>query len=180
MKLMFAGDIHGSAYYCRKLMERYGEEKPDKVILLGDILYHGPRNPLPRDYMPADVATMLNSIRSEILCVRGNCDSEVDQMVLEFPIMAEYAVFYIDNRMVYVTHGHILNEDKLPMIHKGDILIHGHTHRKVMEDRGDFIYINPGSVSLPKDDDVRSYMIYEDRVFSIKDIDGRCLMTFDL
>lgn len=101
-------------------------------------------------------------------------------MVLEFPIMAEYAVFYIDNRMVYVTHGHILNEDKLPMIHKGDILIHGHTHRKVMEDRGDFIYINPGSVSLPKDDDVRSYMIYEDRVFSIKDIDGRCLMTFDL
>ena len=180
MKLLVASDIHGSAFYCRKLMERYEDERPEKVILLGDILYHGPRNPLPEGYMPSEVAAMLNSIKSEILCVRGNCDSEVDQMVLDFPIMAEYAIFYIGSRMVYVTHGHTLNEDNLPMIHKGDILIHGHTHLKIMEDRGEFIYINPGSVSLPKDDDIRSYMMYEDGVFMIKDMDGKLIRVMDL
>ena len=123
MKIMIASDIHGSAYWCRKLLEAREREQPNKLLLLGDILYHGPRNPLPDEYAPAKVAEMLNAIDTDILCVRGNCDSDVDQMVLSFPIMAEYCVIYAGGRMVFATHGHVFNEDTPPKLKKGDILL---------------------------------------------------------
>ena len=171
MKLVFASDIHGSAYYCAKLLEQYQNEQADKLILLGDILYHGPRNALPKEYAPMEVAQMLNAHKQEILCVRGNCDAEVDQMVLEFPIMADYAVLSLGDRMAYITHGHIHNSGNLPMMRPQDLLIHGHTHVQALQQNEDHMYINPGSISIPKEDNVASYMVYEDGKFVIKAVE---------
>lgn len=125
MKLLIASDIHGSAYYCRKLIKTIEKEKADRVLLLGDILYHGPRNDLPKDYAPKEVIAMLNPIKNKLLCVRGNCDTEVDQMVLDFPILADYSVIPVGERLIYATHGHVYNENKLPPLCKGDILLNG-------------------------------------------------------
>lgn len=172
MKIMIVSDIHGSEYYCKKMLERYNEEAPDKLLLLGDILYHGPRNDLPKDYNPKAVIQMLNDIKEEILCVRGNCDTEVDQMVLEFPIMAEYCILYQNDRMIFVTHGHHFNTANPPMLKEGDILLHGHTHIPAKEMFDGKLYLNPGSVSIPKADSVHSYMMLEDGVFTWKDLDG--------
>ncbi len=171
MKLMIASDIHGSSYYCRKMVETYVKEKADKLILLGDILYHGPRNDLPREYAPKEVLSLLNGIKEEILCVRGNCDTEVDQMVLEFPIMADYAILYSENRMIYATHGHKYNEDSLPPLKNGDILMNGHTHVPKFVEYKDYIYINPGSVSIPKENSPNSYMILEEGAFIWKELE---------
>ena len=124
MKWMIASDIHGSAYYCRKLLEAYEREKAERLLLLGDILYHGPRNDLPRDYAPKEVIAMLNNMKNEILCVRGNCDTEVDQMVLEFPVLADYAVITDGKRDIYATHGHVYNEKNLPPLREGGILMY--------------------------------------------------------
>ena len=171
MKLLIASDIHGSAYYCQKLMDRYQEERPDKMLLLGDILYHGPRNDLPEEYVPKTVFAMLNEISDRILCVKGNCDGEVDQMVLEFPIMAPYIYLNTDGLDIYATHGHIYNQKKpLPGI-KG-ILLCGHTHVPLVEECDGFVYINPGSVSIPKENSRHSYIIYEDRKFIFKDVES--------
>lgn len=172
MRLMIASDIHGSAFYCEKMLDCYRREAPDKLILLGDILYHGPRNDLPAGYRPKEVTAMLNGIKNDILCVRGNCDTEVDQMVLDFPIMADYAFLYLDGRMVYVTHGHIHNLENLPMLKSGDILLHGHTHVPacVKTEEG-IIYLNPGSVSIPKGNSHHSYMIMDEKGVIFKDID---------
>ncbi|MGN0106627.1 MAG: phosphodiesterase [Hominilimicola sp.] len=170
MKLMFASDIHGSAYYAEKMRQAYMEEKADKLILLGDLLYHGPRNDLPRDYAPKNVIEILNGMKEEILCVRGNCDTEVDQMVLDFPILADYAVIYADGKTLYLTHGHKFNPENPPKLKTGDYLINGHTHIPANEDRGDFIYINPGSVSIPKNGSGHSYMIYENGKFELKEL----------
>ena len=123
MKLMIASDIHGSSYYCRKMIEAYRQEEADRLLLLGDLLYHGPRNNLPRDYNPKEVISMLNEIKNELLCVRGNCDTEVDQMVLDFPILAEYCLLELDGRTIFATHGHNFNPDNLPMLKEGDILL---------------------------------------------------------
>lgn len=172
MKIMIAADIHGSAWYMEKLLLRYGEEKADKLLLLGDILYHGPRNNLPQDYAPKEVIAMLNGIKEEILCVRGNCDTEVDQMVLEFPIMAEYCILYDQGRMILATHGHNFNMDNPPMLKKGDILLHGHTHIPAMEEFDGKYYLNPGSVSIPKENSPNSYMILEEGCFTWKTIEG--------
>lgn len=172
MKLMIASDIHGSVYYCRKLMEAFTRENPDKLVLLGDLLYHGPRNDLPREYAPKQVIELLNNIKKEILCVRGNCDTEVDQMVLEFPIMAEYAVFYVENHMIFITHGHKHNEKNPPFLKKGDILLTGHTHVPAYEKCGDFMYVNPGSISIPKEESEHGYMILEEKSFLWKNLDG--------
>lgn len=178
MKLMIASDVHGSAYYCRKMTERYKEEKADKLLLLGDILYHGPRNDLPRDYDPKQVISMLNDRKQELLCVRGNCDTEVDQMVLEFPIMADYCFLELDGITVFATHGHIWNPGNPPMLKQGDILLNGHTHVPACEDRKDYIYMNPGSVSIPKEESAHSYMIYEKGTFSWKDLTGTVYEEF--
>jgi hypothetical protein len=176
MKLMFASDIHGSIFYCNKMLEAYERENAEKLILLGDLLYHGPRNDLPKDYNPKAVIAALNNIKGEILAVRGNCEAEVDQMVLEFPVMAEYMIMYIEDKMVFVTHGHNFNTSKPPMVKHGDVLIHGHTHIPVIEkaerEGEKYTYINPGSVSIPKNGSANSYMVYEDGVFTIKSLDG--------
>ena len=170
MKLVFVSDIHGSAYYARRLPLIDAAEKPDRIILLGDLLYHGPRNDLPRDYDPREVTSILNGMRSRFLCVRGNCDAEVDQMVLNFPIAADSMMLYLDGRAAFVTHGHLFNTEQLPPLCPGDLLIHGHTHEKRFEAFGENnLYINPGSIALPKDDDKHSYMVYEDGVFVIRD-----------
>ncbi len=178
MKMMIASDIHGSAYYCQKLLEAYEREGAGKLLLLGDLLYHGPRNDLPRDYAPRRVLAMLNERKQELLCVRGNCDTEVDQMVLEFPIMAEYCILYMGNRMVFATHGHHFHEKNLPMLKKGDILLHGHTHVPVCKERENYVYMNPGSVSIPKKDSWHGYMLLEGEAFIWKDLGGTVRKTW--
>ena len=172
MKLMIASDIHGSSLYCEELLKRYNDEKPDKLLLLGDILYHGPRNDLPRGYNPKSVIAMLNNIKDEIICVRGNCDAEVDQMVLDFPIMADYSILDLDGRLIFATHGHIYNENNLPPMGRCDVLLNGHTHIPKCISHGDYTYMNPGSVSIPKEGSRHGYMIYEDKKFIWKDLDG--------
>ena len=134
MKWFIASDIHGSAYYCEKLLEAYKREEADKILLLGDVLYHGPRNDLPEGYAPKKVIEMLNAMKDEILCVRGNCEAEVDQMVLNFPVLADYAILTVEKKMIFVTHGHVYNNNNLPPIKPDDILLHGHTHVPVCEE----------------------------------------------
>ena len=172
MKYLFASDIHGSAYYCRKLLENFETSEAKKMILLGDILYHGPRNELPREYSPKDVFAMLNSYKDRILAVRGNCDSEVDQMVLEFPMMADYSILDVDGRTVFITHGHLYHEDCLPNLQKGDVLVHGHTHVLMEKEKDGILILNPGSVSIPKEGNPPTFAILEDGVFRIMDFDG--------
>ncbi len=175
MKWMMASDIHGSAFYCEKLIDAYKKEDASRLLLLGDILYHGPRNDLPRDYSPKSVISMLNLLATEILCVRGNCDGEVDDMVLDFPVLAEYALISeesLGNRMIFATHGHHFNTSSMPKLKKGDILIHGHTHIPCFEEKDGILIVNPGSVSIPKERSEHSYIILEDAVFTRKSLDG--------
>lgn len=179
MKLMFASDLHGSAYYTRKLLEAYHREQPQKLLLLGDILYHGPRNDLPRDYAPKEVMAMLNSLADQLLCVRGNCDAEVDQMVLEFPILADYCVLFEQGKTIYVTHGHLFGETHPPMLQNGDILLTGHTHIPACTNHG-YWYLNPGSVSLPKNDSWHGYLTLEDGQFLWKDLVGDVQMQWNM
>ena len=178
MKILIASDIHGSALYCRRLIEEYEKEKADRLFLLGDILYHGPRNDLPDEYAPKKVIEMLNEKKDEIFCVRGNCDTEVDQMVLNFPILADYAVLSVGERLVYATHGHVFNENNLPPLKKGDILLNGHTHVPKCTEHESFVYMNPGSVSIPKENSARGYIILENGVFTWKSLDGETIMTY--
>ncbi len=175
MKLMFASDIHGSAAGCRRMLERYSAEKADRLILLGDILYHGPRNDLPEEYAPKEVAAMLNAAKEDILCVRGNCEAEVDQMMLAFPCMADYMALWLDNAMALCTHGHLWDMENIPNIRKGDIVIYGHTHLWRAEEKNGITYINPGSVSLPKGGNPPTYAVYENGTFSVRDLRGGIL-----
>jgi len=172
MKLMFASDIHGSALYCEKMLEAYKCENAEKLCLLGDILYHGPRNDLPDGHAPKKVIAMLNEAKNELLCVRGNCDTEVDQMVLEFPVLADYAVLFVDGRSFFLSHGHHHNPDELPPLKKGDVLINGHSHVLKAFEKDGIHCLNDGSVSLPKEENPRSYMIYENGVFVIKQLES--------
>lgn len=174
MKIMIASDIHGSAYYCRKMIDAYHKEKADRLLLLGDILYHGPRNDLPKEYHPKEVASMLNAMKGELLCVRGNCDTEVDQMVLDFPVMADFCLLELGGRTVYATHGHHFNPQTPPPLKKGDVLLNGHTHVPANEDMDGYTYMNPGSVSIPKEGSSRGYMLFDGR-FQWKDLDGGTL-----
>lgn len=181
MKLMIASDIHGSAYYCRLMLEAFQREKADKLILLGDILYHGPRNDLPKEYAPKEVITLLNGMKDKILCIRGNCDTEVDQMVLEFPILADYSVILNGKHIIYATHGHKYNEDNLPPLQKGDILLNGHTHIPKCINYDNYVYMNPGSVSIPKENSSHSYMVVEENKYIWKTIkDGSIYMSFNV
>lgn len=180
MRLMIASDIHGSVFYLDQLLARYEKEQPDKLLLLGDILYHGPRNDLPAGYAPKDVIRELNYMKAELMCVRGNCDTEVDQMVLEFPILADYCLIYEQGHLIFATHGHHYNTENPPMLKKGDILLHGHTHIPTAEIFEDRYYLNPGSVSIPKNGSPHSYMMLEDGVFTWKDLDGTEFRHFQL
>ncbi len=178
MKFLIASDIHGSEFYCKKLLEAYKNEKADRLLLLGDILYHGPRNDLPEGYAPKKVIELLNEKKNEILCVRGNCDTEVDQMVLDFPILGEYAVIPVGDRLLYATHGHNFNENHLPPLMSGDILLHGHTHVPKCTEHEDYVYMNPGSVSIPKENSHHGYMTLCGNKFLWKDFDGNIIMTY--
>ena len=164
MKLLIASDIHGSAYWCRKLMELAEKENPDKLILLGDILYHGPRNDLPREYAPKQVIPMLDAWTDKILCVRGNCEAEVDQMVLSFPCMADFSVLMADGITFYLTHGHRQHPENLPKLEAGSVFLYGHTHVKRDALVNGIRCLNPGSVSIPKDGS-HSCLVYEDGQF---------------
>lgn len=165
MKLLIASDIHGSALYCKMLLNAFAREGADRLLLLGDILYHGPRNDLPDGYNPKEVIAMLNEVSGSILCVRGNCEAEVDQMVLNFPVMADYCIIQSGERFIYATHGHVYNAANLPPLKEGDILLHGHTHIPECRSVNGITVMNPGSVSLPKAGSSRSYMLCEDGNF---------------
>lgn len=180
MKYMFASDIHGSAYYCRKMLEIYKQSGAKRLVLLGDILYHGPRNDLPEEYAPKLVMEMLNEYKDQLYVVRGNCDAEVDQMVLEFPIMADYALLELNGKTFYATHGHIFNQDALPPMRAGDVLIHGHTHLPVAEKMGDCFLLNPGSTSLPKEGNPNSYGMLDGEIFTILDFEGNTIKEIRL
>lgn len=173
MKWMIASDLHGSAYYCRKMLEAFEREGADRLFLLGDLLYHGPRNDLPREYAPKEVIPLLNGKKEKLLCVRGNCDAEVDQMVLEFPVLADYAVLPVGQWLIYATHGHIYHVKNLPPLAPGDVLLHGHTHVPAWTEFGQGnLYLNPGSVSIPKENSPHSYVTLEGNTMQWKELES--------
>lgn len=181
MKLLIASDIHGDADAASAIVKHFEHGRYDKLLLLGDILYHGPRNDLPASYDPKAVIAVLNALSDRILAVRGNCDSEVDQMVLTFPVMAEYCLLSLDGLTAFATHGHRFTKDAPPPLSRGDILLHGHTHVHTATPFGnENIYLNPGSVSLPKEGQDKTFMAYEDRTFRLLRTDGTAVEEIKL
>ena len=179
MKLLIASDIHGDAVCCKKMLDAAETNGVDKIVILGDILYHGPRNDLPENYAPKKVIEMLNQISEKLLCVKGNCEAEVDQMVLCFPVMNECAWIY-DNACkisMYLSHGHKHNPENLPPLPCGTVFLYGHTHLLGFTEKDGILCLNPGSVSLPKGGNARSYALYEDGSFSIVSLDGEVIDT---
>lgn len=172
MKWMIASDIHGSAAYCEKLLAAFGREQADRLLLLGDLLYHGPRNDLPQGYAPKEGIAQLSGVKDKVFCVRGNCEAEVDQMVLPFPVLADYCLLEQKGRVIFATHGHHYNLENPPLLQPGDVLLHGHTHIPAKDNSLGFWYLNPGSVSIPKENSPHSYMTLEDGQFLWKDLDG--------
>ena len=172
MKLLIASDIHGDIAAARAVVDEYRRSGADRLVLLGDLLYHGPRNDLPKDYAPKEVIALLNSVKDELLCVRGNCDTEVDQMVLDFPILADYAIIEADGVRMFVTHGHKFNLDDLPPLKSGEVLVHGHTHVRAMVEFGNKnLYVNPGSPSIPKENTPRGCVLFENGKFTFIDFE---------
>ena len=172
MKWMIASDIHGSAACCEKLLAAFGREQADRLLLLGDLLCHGPRNDLPQGYAPKEVIAQLSGVKDKVFCVRGNCEAEVDQMVLPFPVLADYCLLEQKGRVIFATHGHHYNLENPPLLQPGDVLLHGHTHIPAKDNSLGFWYLNPGSVSIPKGNSPHSYMTLEDGQFLWKDLDG--------
>lgn len=172
MRLLFVSDIHGSITWLNRVLEKFNEEKADYIVLLGDLLYHGPRNPIPEGYDPKAVSETLNSYKDKIIAVRGNCDSEVDQMVVQFPIMSDYNVLFLGGRRIFATHGHKFNETAMPGLSKGDALIHGHTHVPVAKKFQDQYILNPGSITLPKENNPNSYGVMTEEGFEVKSFNG--------
>lgn len=180
MKLFFISDIHGSSYYMERARERFEAEGADYMVILGDILYHGARNELPRDYMPKKVIEILNGYGDRIIAVRGNCDSEVDDMVLDFPLMASYSNILYEGRRLFLTHGHVYNRENMISLEEGQAFIYGHTHIFQAEKIDGIYFLNPGSISLPKDNNPPSYAVLEDGIFSIRDLEGNPLREIEL
>lgn len=180
MKWLIASDIHGSATYCRQLLDAFDREGADALLLLGDLLYHGPRNDLPEGYAPKAVIDLLNARREKIFCVRGNCEAEVDQMVLTFPVLADYMLLPLGDRMIYATHGHHASETNPPPLPQGSVLLHGHTHVPACRECAGGWYLNPGSVSIPKEGSPRGYMILENKTFTWKTLAGEAWKEFTL
>ncbi len=172
MKWMIASDIHGSALYCEKMLQAFVREGAQRLLLLGDLLYHGPRNDLPQGYAPKEVIAQLSGVKEKVFCVRGNCEAEVDQMVLPFPVLADYCLLEQKGHVIFATHGHHYNLETPPLLQPGDVLLHGHTHVPAKDSRLGFWYLNPGSVSLPKENSPHSYMTLENGVFAWKDLEG--------
>lgn len=180
MKIMFLSDIHGSIKYLKLAMEKFEQEKAHKLVLLGDLMYHGPRNSIPDEYDTKKVSELLNQYKNKITAVRGNCDSEVDQMLLEFPIMSDYMEILLENYKIFATHGHIYNKENMPILNKGDVFIHGHYHLPMAEKFEDIYYLNPGSITFPKQNTKNSYAILEDDKFLIKDLDNNVIKNIDI
>ena len=181
MRLLVASDLHGSPEAAAFLRRRCEELLPDMLVLLGDYLYHGPRNPLPSSYGPPSVVSVFADFDTPIVAVRGNCDADVDQMVLNFPVLADYAVLPVGQRLVYVTHGHVFNLNHLPPLAPGDILLHGHTHVPAWTNFGQGnLYLNPGSVSIPKENTAHSYMTLEGNTACWKTMEGACYHQLQL
>ena len=176
MKLLIASDLHGAAPAVRALDARVEAESPDRIVLLGDLLYHGPRNDLPEGYAPKEALAVLNGWSTRVVAVRGNCDAEVDQMVLDFPCLADYALVEADGHMLYLTHGHLPGKtpDDPPALPPKSAFLSGHTHVKTLEERDGVLFVNPGSASIPKDGSA-SYAVYEHGRFALKALDGRTL-----
>ena len=172
MKWMIASDIHGSAFYCEQMLSAFLREGADRILLLGDLLYHGPRNDLPQGYAPKEVIALLSPLIERVFCVRGNCEAEVDQMVLPFPVMADYCLLEQGGHVIFATHGHHYNLDNPPLLKAGDVLLHGHTHVPAKDSSLGFWYLNPGSVAIPKEGSAHSYMTLENGVFTWKDLEG--------
>ncbi len=167
MKLMFASDIHGSLPATERVLELFAQSDARWLVILGDVLNHGPRNALPQGYAPAQVAERLNEQASRIIAVRGNCDSEVDQMLLHFPITAPWQQVLLAECRLFLTHGHLFGPDDVPPLAAGDVLVYGHTHIPVAEQRGDIFHFNPGSVSIPKGGFAASYGMLEEGVLRV-------------
>lgn len=180
MKLLIVSDIHGSAYYTKKMIEAYKRHMCDHIVLLGDILYHGPRNPLPKDYAPNIVLELLNEYKDVIIACRGNCDSEVDQMVLHFPITADYQVIHMKDYNIMLSHGHIYNPDHLPFMEDGDVFLYGHIHIPITEYTNKINIINPSSISLPKENNPHTYGVIEERTFTLYDVEHSSLKPFHI
>lgn len=172
MKLMFASDIHGSLSATQRVLELFEQNESQWLIILGDVLNHGPRNPLPEGYNPPQVAELLNKFADKIIAVRGNCDSEVDQMLLKFPMMAPWQQILLNNQRLFLTHGHLYHPAELPPLSQKDVLVYGHTHLPVAEQRGDIYCFNPGSVSLPKGGNVPSFGILDKGVLKVCALNG--------
>ncbi len=173
MKYLIASDIHGSAFYCAQLLEALHREGAGTLLLLGDLLYHGPRNDLPQGYAPKEVAAMLNGVQQRVFCVRGNCEAEVDQLMLRFPVLGDYCLLEAAGKLVFATHGHQYNLQTPPALKPGDVLLHGHTHVPAKDSSAGFWYLNPGSVSIPKEGSAHGYMTLEGDAFRWKDLSGR-------
>ena len=181
MRYLIASDLHGAPGPLEEILRFYDAGHYDQLLLLGDILYYGPRNSVPEGMNAPRVVELLNAHAGEIIAVRGNCDAEVDQMVLTFPILADYSVFPAADRLVYATHGHVFNTSHLPPLCPGDILLHGHTHIPAWEPFGEGnLYLNPGSVSIPKNGSARSYMTLEDTTFTWKPLPGEAYHTLTI
>ena len=172
---MVISDIHGSLFYLKKVIEIFEKNNYDKILILGDELYHGPRNPLPKEYNPKEAAELLNRYKNKIIAVRGNCDSEVDQMVLNFPITADYNMIFWENKKIFMTHGHIYNIDNPLPMSEGDILLYGHFHIPIIQRKNEKIFLNPGSISLPKENNPNSFGVFENGSFYIKDMEENIL-----
>ena len=176
MKILICSDIHGDADSLELLIKRFYEEKADKILILGDILYHGPRNDLPLGYAPKKVISVLSELKEKIIAVRGNCDTEVDQMVLPFPILSDYSYVIADGLTMLATHGHKFSPENPPPMAGGTILLGGHTHIPKISEIGESYYVNPGSISLPKENNPQTYAIYENRKITVKRLDGELFL----
>ena len=172
MKIFIASDLHGSAEYCRQMIEAFAAEKADKILLLGDILYHGPRNNLPESYSPKEVVKLLDAVKDKVICVCGNCDADIDRAVLPFPVVSDLGVIFADGLNIYFAHGH----KGEPPLAKGDVYLTGHSHVPLNVVENGVHLLNPGSLALPKDGSRHAYMVYENRKFTFKDLSGE---TYD-
>lgn len=172
MKLFFISDIHGSLYYLNQALEKFKEENADYLVILGDELYHGARNPLPTEYNPKEVANLLNQYATKIIAIRGNCDSEVDAMVLKYPVLADFSTVFWQGKRLFLTHGHLFDETHMPPLSEGDVFLYGHTHVPKAEKQNGITVINPGSITFPKENSPHTYGVLENDLFLIKDMSG--------
>ena len=178
MKVLVISDIHGSSYYARKIEEIVEKENPEKIVLLGDLYYHGPRNELSQEYAPMEVAKILNSLKDKLMVVKGNCDAEVDEMISEFKF-EDHILTNINGKNIYFTHGHKYNIENIPY-EDFEVMIYGHIHQGFIQEKEGYLFANPGSISLPKGGTEHSYLILEENQITLKDVDGRILQEYKL